>query len=113
MRAWPGFACVAFVLAAAPADAATRWTFCVAAALDARDVWITDVFIAGAGRERLESDLKALLVRQGQQRIIAQCPEPRDDKTGVVNAQTTSEEFNRKLGKSLHALVLQEALSAR
>jgi hypothetical protein len=113
MRAWLGLACVALLLAAAPARAATRWTFCVAAALDARDVWITDVFIARAERERLEADLKALLVRQGQQRIVAQCPEPRDDKTAVVNAQTTAEEFNRKLGKSLHALALQESLSAR
>jgi hypothetical protein len=113
MHAWPGFACVALALAAAPAEAATRWTFCVAESLDARDVWITDVLVAGADRERLENDLKALLVRQGEQRVVAQCPSPSEDKTAVLNAQTGAEEFNRKLGKSLHALALQDSLSKR
>ena len=110
---WLGFACLCVALAASPAYASARWTFCVASASGARDVWITDVFIAGAERERLESDLKNLLTRQGAQRIVAQCPTPAEDKTAAVNAQTTAAEFNRKLGKALHAIGVQEMLSRR
>ena len=113
MRAWPGIAILCIAIAAAPAQASARWTFCVASALGARDVWITDVFAASAERERLESDLKGLLTRQGAQRIVAQCPAPQDDKIAVVNAQTGAEEFNRKLGKALHPIAVQEMLSRR
>ena len=103
--------CVAMIVA--PAHAASRWTFCVAAALSGKDVWITDVFATGAERERLERELKTTLARQGEQRVIAQCPEPLDDKTSAVNAQTTAVEFNRKLGRTLHAIPMQETLSRR
>ena len=113
MRAWPGFAVLCIVLAAPPVQASARWTFCVAAALGSSDVWITDVFAANADRERLENDLKNLLTRQGAQRIVAQCPMPSDDKTAAVNAQTSAEDFNRKLGKTLHPLALAEKLSKR
>ena len=113
MRAWRWLAFVCVALGAFPAQASARWTFCVAAAPGSSDVWITDVFAAGADRERLENDLKNLLTRQGAQRIVAQCPAPSEDKTGVVNAQTSAEEFNRKLGKTLHALALPEKLSRR
>jgi hypothetical protein len=95
-------------VAAGSATAAERWTFCIASALGAKDVWITDVFAAGIDRERLEDDLKALLERRGAARIVAQCPQPNDDKTSVVNAQTGAEDFNRKLGASLHAISAQE-----
>ena len=94
--------------AAGPAAAAEHWTFCVASALGAKDVWITDVFAAATDRERLEDDLKALLERRGAARILAQCPQPIDDKTSVVNAQTGAEDFNRKLGAALHAISAQE-----
>ena len=110
---WLGFASLVLALAATPAHAAALWTFCVASALGARDVWITDVFASGAEHERLESELKDLLTRQGAQRIVAQCPSPQEDKTAVVNAQIGAEEFNRKLGKTLHALPAQETLSRR
>jgi hypothetical protein len=105
------FCCLA--LAAAPAQASARYTFCVAETLGAKDVWITDVFIANADRERLENNLKSLLTRQGAQRVVAQCPAPSEDKTEVVNAQTTAEEFNRSLGKALHPVAVQELLSRR
>jgi hypothetical protein len=113
MRAWSLIPICCAVLAAAPTQASARWTFCVAEALGAKDIWITDVFIAGAQREQLEFDLKNVLTRQGEQRIIAQCPEPGDDKTAVVNAQIAAEAFNQKLGKTLHALAVQEMLSRR
>ena len=113
MRAWRWvpFLCVA--LGAQSAQASARWTFCVAAALASSDVWITDVFATNADRERLENDLKNLLTRQGAPRIVAQCPMPVDDKTAAVNAQILAEEFNRKLGKTLHALAAAEKLSRR
>jgi len=95
-------------IAAGPAAADEHWTFCVASALGAKDVWITDVFAAATDRERLEDDLKALLERRGAARIVAQCPQPSDDKTSVVNAQTGAEDFNRKLGAALHAISAQE-----
>lgn len=113
MRAGPGLLIFCLVLAVAPARASARWTFCVAEALGSKDVWITDVFIANAERERLESDLKTLLTRQGAQRVVAQCPSPGEDKTAVVNARTSAEEFNRKLGKALHAIAAPEMLSRR
>ena len=95
-------------LAAGPAAAAEHWTFCVASMLGAKDVWITDVFPAATDRERLEADLKAFLERRGSLRIVAQCPQPSDDKTSVVNAQIGAEDFNRKLGAALHAIAAQE-----
>jgi hypothetical protein len=91
-----------------PAAAAERWTFCVASSLGAKDVWITEVFAAVADRERLETEFRDVLERQGSSRIVAQCPRPDADKTSVVNAQIAAEEFNRKLGGLLHAVSAQE-----
>jgi hypothetical protein len=92
----------------APAATGPLWTFCVASALGSKDVWITGLFSAGAGRDRLERELTRLLERQGHGRVVAQCPRPTDDKVSVVNAQTTAEEFNRKVGSVMHALPAQE-----
>ncbi|HLW90521.1 MAG TPA: hypothetical protein VKS78_04365 [Roseiarcus sp.] len=92
----------------APAAAGPLWTFCVASALGSKDVWITDLFSAATNRDRLERELKSLLERRGHARIVAQCPEPTDDKVAVVNAQTTAEEFNRKLGSAMHSVPAQE-----
>jgi hypothetical protein len=86
------------------ADAAPRWTFCVASSNNGADVWITDVFVAGRDREQLESAFKAMLDRAGT-RADAQCPLPREDKTEAVNAQFQAEAFNRKLGATLHAVL--------
>jgi len=91
-----------------PAEAAARWTFCVGAALGAKDVWITEVFPATQERERFEVELKGLLARQGAARVVAQCPQPIDDKTEAVNAQTAAEAYNRKLGSALHAVSAQD-----
>jgi hypothetical protein len=96
------------LVAASPAAAGERWTFCVASMLGAKDVWITEVFSTGADRERLEAEFKGVLERQGSSRIVAQCPQPDADKTSVVNAQIAAEEFNRKLGGLLHAVSAQE-----
>lgn len=95
-------------LASPPAAAGERWTFCVASMLGAKDVWLTEVFPAGADRERLEVEFKDILERQGSSRIVAQCPQPSDDKTSVVNAQIAAEDFNRKLGAALHAVSTQD-----
>jgi len=87
-----------------PAVAGPLWTFCVASASGTKDVWITELFPATPNRERLEAELKGLLEREGHSHIVAQCPAPSDDKVSVVNAQTTAEEFNRKLGATLHGV---------
>ncbi|MGA2486883.1 MAG: hypothetical protein ABSF49_12965 [Roseiarcus sp.] len=92
------------LLAQPQAFAEPRWTFCVASAQGMRDVWITNVFAASVARERLEGGLKSALARQSHERADAQCPRPSADKVAVVNAQTTAEEFNRKLGAVLHDL---------
>jgi hypothetical protein len=92
------------LLAQPQAFAEPRWTFCVASAQGARDVWITNVFAASVARERLEVGMKSALERQGHTRIDAQCPQPSADKVAVINAQTIAEEFNRKLGAVLHDL---------
>jgi hypothetical protein len=86
----------------AVALAQPRWTFCVASSKSG-DVWITDVFAAERDREQLESAFKAMLERKGGAGADAQCPLPREDKTEAVNAQFEAEEFNRKLGATLHA----------
>ena len=86
------------------ADAAPRWTFCVAASQSGAEVWITDVFAAERDRVELESAFKAMVERTGA-RADAQCPQPREDKTEAVNAQFQAEEFNRKLGATLHAVL--------
>ena len=89
------------------ANAQPRWTFCVAASKSGADVWITDVFAAERDRVELESAFKAMLERSGA-RADAQCPLPREDKTEAVNAQFEAEEFNRKLGATLHAVLAGE-----
>jgi hypothetical protein len=89
------------------ADAAPRWTFCVAASKSGADVWITEVFAAERDRVELEGAFKAMLARTGA-RADAQCPFPRQDKTEAVNAQFEAEEFNRKLGATLHAVLAGE-----
>ena len=91
----------------APADAAPRWTFCVAASRSGADVWISDVFAAERDRVELEGAFKAMIERTGA-RADAQCPFPREDKTEAVNAQFEAEEFNRKLGATLHAVLAGE-----
>ena len=49
-----------------------------------------------------------MLARAGASGADAQCPEPREDKTEAVNAEFEAEEFNRKLGATLHAAQLGE-----
>ena len=87
----------------AAAFAQPRWTFCVAESKSGDDVWITDVFLAERGREQLENAFRVMLARAGASDADAQCPEPRADKTEAVNAEFDAEEFNRKLGATLHA----------
>jgi hypothetical protein len=86
----------------AVALAQPRWTFCVASSKGGADVWITDVFAAERDRVALESAFKAMLERTGAAGADAQCPMPREDRTEAVNAQFEAEEFNRKLGATLH-----------
>jgi hypothetical protein len=89
----------------AVALAQPRWTFCIASSKSGADVWITEVFAAERDRVELESAFEAVLWRSGAAGADAQCPMPRDDKTEVVNAQFEAEEFNRKLGAKLHAVI--------
>ena len=89
------------------ADPAPRWTFCVASSKSGADVWITGVFLAKQARGRLERAFKAMVERSGA-RADAQCPLPRADKTEAVNAEFEAEEFNRKLGATLHAVLAGE-----
>ncbi len=88
----------------AAAQAAPRWTFCIAAAKGGRDVWISEVFAAEGSRERLEGAFKSVIERLGHSGADTQCPQPRDDRTEAVNAQFDAETFNRKMGASLHAV---------
>jgi hypothetical protein len=89
----------------ATAHAQPRWTFCVGASKSGADVWITDVFAAERSRVEIERAFKAVLEQSGAAGADVQCPEPRADKTEAVNAQFEAEEFNRKLGARLHAVV--------
>ena len=92
------------VLLPAMAHAQPQWTFCVASSKSGADVWITDVFAAERSRVELESAFKAMLERSGAAGADAQCPQPREDKTDAINAQFEAEDFNRKLGATLHAV---------
>jgi hypothetical protein len=94
--------------AAGPALGNQAWTFCVASALGSKEVWITRLFPAFVDRERLEREMRQLIERRAHASVVAQCPQPNKDKVSVVNAQTTAEEFNRKLGAILHAVPPQE-----
>jgi hypothetical protein len=100
----------AFLAAVAPvaADAETRWTFCVASALETRDVWISEVFAATLDRERLEGEFKAAVTQTGAKRVVAQCPAPKDDKTEAINDRFGAEQFNRKLGSEIHPVSLPQ-----
>ena len=89
-------------------SAATRWTFCIAAAQNGGEVWISDVFEAQTSRDRLEGAFKSAVERLGAAAADAQCPNPRDDKTVAVNAQIDAEAFNRKMGANLHAVPASE-----
>lgn len=62
------------------------------------------MFAAERSRVELESAFKAMLERSGAAGADAQCPQPREDKTDAVNAQFEAEEFNRKLGTTLHTV---------
>ena len=44
-----------------------------------------------------------MLAHVGAAGADAQCPLPREDKTEAVNAEFEAEEFNRRLGATLHA----------
>jgi hypothetical protein len=102
MRISIALAAIAIGLPAA-AQAAPRWTFCVAASKSGADVWITDVFAAERDRVELENAFKAMIGRAGAAGADAQCPQPLKDKTEAVNAQFEAEQFNRRLGAKLHA----------
>ena len=88
----------------AAAEAAPRWTFCVAAAGGGANVWISEVFAAEGGRERLEGAFRSAIERLGVSGADVQCPQPQDDRTEAVNAQTEAEAFNRRMGATLHAV---------
>jgi len=103
MRRVSAFAAIVLSLPAA-AEAAPRWTFCVAAAGGGTDVWISDVFAVRGDRETLEDAFKRAVERQGAAGANAQCPLPREDKTVAVNAQIDAEAFNRKLGATVHTM---------
>ncbi len=108
MRAFAAPFLILPLLIAGPAGASVGWTFCVASAADGKDVWITGVFSASRDRERLEADLKAYLRGRGVPATVAQCPSPKDDKTEVVNAQFTAEQFHRRFGDALHEVAPSE-----
>ncbi len=97
----------------ATTHAQPRWTFCIASSKSGADVWITDVFAAERSRVELESAFKARLERSGAPGADAQCPQPLEDKTEAVNAQFEAEEFNRKLGATLHAVSAAELPARR
>jgi hypothetical protein len=97
----------------ATAQAGPRWTFCVAAAEDGAEVWISDVFAAEASRERLEGAFRAVVERQAATKANAQCPQPRNDRTDAVNAQFDAEAFNRRMGANLHAVPASEFPAGR
>jgi hypothetical protein len=101
---------LAAVLVSLPtvASAAPRWTFCVAAAENGAEVWISDVFEAEGAREKLEGAFRNAVERLGATDTDAQCPNPRDDKTVAVNAQIDAEAFNRKMGANLHAVAASD-----
>ena len=98
------FIALATIIVSLPAVALaqSRWTFCVASSKSGADVWITEVFAAERDREQLESAFRTMVARMGAVGADAQCPMPREDKTEAVNAQFEAEEFNRKLGATLH-----------
>jgi len=98
-------AALAFALCLpAAAAAAPRWTFCVAAAEGGADVWVSEVFAADTSRERLEGAFRSTVERLGVSGADVQCPQPLDDRTDAINAQTTAESFNRRMGARLHAV---------
>ena len=102
MRRKAAFAAIVLGSFAATAQAAPRWTFCVAAAGGGADVWISDVFVVERDREKLEGAFRSAVERLGASAATAQCPRPREDKTVAVNAQIDAEAFNRKIGATLH-----------
>ena len=79
MRISIALAAIAIGLPAA-AQAAPRWTFCVAASKSGADVWITDVFAAERDRVELENAFKAMIGRAGAAGADAQCPQPLKDE---------------------------------
>ena len=89
---------------APPADAAARWTFCVAASASGSDVWISEVFAAEGAREAFEAAFQAVVAKLGAAKVNAQCPLPREDRTVALNAQIDAEAFNRKMGAEMHAV---------
>jgi hypothetical protein len=101
------FIALAAIVVSLPAVALAqpRWTFCVASSKSGADVWITEVFDAERDREQLESAFKTMVARLGGAGADAQCPMPREDKTEAVNAQFDAEDFNRKLGATLHPVL--------
>lgn len=103
-------AAVAGLSALAPpgAQAAARWTFCVASALDAKDVWISGIFPPAVDRDQLEDAMKRYARLRGAVRVVAQCPEPVGDPASAVNAQIEAESFNKRLGAALHAVSTQD-----
>jgi hypothetical protein len=112
MRSPAAFAVLVISLPAA-AQAAPRWTFCVAAAEGGGDVWISDVFMAERDRDRLEDAFRSAVARLGATNPNAQCPLPREDKTVAVNAQIDAEAFNRRLGATLHPVPASAFASRR
>jgi hypothetical protein len=97
----------------AAAQAAPRWTFCVAASRGGAEVWISEVFAAEALRERLEGAFRSAIGRLGVSGADVQCPQPQDDRTEAVNARTGAEAFNLRMGANLHAVSASDFPAAR
>jgi hypothetical protein len=57
--------------------------------------------------------LGALLKRKQHSRIAVQCPQPSQDKVGVIDSQTAADEFNRKLGMTLYEIPARDFLLSR
>ena len=89
------------------ADAAPRWTFCVAASQSGAESG-SPTFSRPTATARSSKRISRLWSSGTGARADAQCPQPREDKTEAVNAQFQAEEFNRKLGATLHAVLAGE-----
>ena len=103
-------AALAVLLVALPAAAQpqSRWTFCVASAAGADQIFMSAVFVAAAPRARLESAFAATVARLGAAGATALCPNPRPDKDVVLDALSNAEKVDRERGATLRAVAASD-----
>jgi len=107
MRRLAALAVLAVSLPAA-AEPLQRWTFCIATGAGSDEVFMSEVFAAGARSERLEGAFAKAVEKLGASSSSSLCASPRADRAVALRALIGVEAVDRARGATLRAVATSD-----